>query len=176
MPGKDYYRDFTPVEEGRPCPPGKELGDTIRGAWVHAVSAVVDRMESKETSMRIFGREPAVLMTLIAAALQLANTFWFHWSDDQTAAINAAIAILLGAVAAALTAVDQLLPLLAGIAQALITVAVAFGFDWSQDKVTAVMAIVAAFVAFFGVRPAVTAVVAPDGSSVPRQPLYGNAG
>lgn len=121
--------------------------------------------------MKILGREPVVITTLLATLLQFLNAFWLHWSDDRTAAINAAIAVILAAVATALTSVDQALPLLSGVAQALITVGATFGFHLGADKVTAIMAVIAAFVAFIGVRPQVTAVVAPDGSRVPRQSL-----
>lgn len=122
--------------------------------------------------MKIFGREPAVVLAFLSALIQILDTFFVHWTTDQTAAVNAAVAVVLGVVTAALTARDQLLPLLTGLAQALITLALAFGLDWSQGQVAVVMASVAAFVALFGVRPQVTAVVAHDGSRVPRQGLF----
>lgn len=126
--------------------------------------------------MRIFGREPVVITTALATLLQLLNTFWWHWTDDRTAAINAAIAVVLAAVATAFTSVDRALPLLSGVVQALLTVAATFGFHLSVDKTTALMAVIAAFLAFRGVRPQVTPAVAADGSRVPKQPLYGRAG
>ena len=115
----------------------------------------------------ILGREPVVITTLIAAALGLVNALWLHWTDPQTAAINAAIALVLGAVAAALVSVDKALPLLAGVAQALITVGVVFGAHLSSDVTAGIMTLVGALVAFLGVRPHVGAPVGPDGSAVP---------
>lgn len=108
---------------------------------------------------RIFGREPAVIAALAATVLMYINTVWLHWSDGQTAAVNAVIALVLGAAAAAFISVDRALPLLAGVAQAVIDVSLAFGAHWSQGSILAFMAAVNAVLAFFGVRPAVTASV-----------------
>lgn len=121
--------------------------------------------------MKLLGREPVVITTLLATILQLVNAFWLHWSDDQTAAINGGISVVMAVVATGFTSVDRILPLLSGVAQALITVAIAFGWHVSADKVTAIMAVISAFVALFGVRPQVGAAVAADGSSVPKQPM-----
>jgi hypothetical protein len=105
----------------------------------------------------IFGREPVVIAALLATVLQFANTVWFHWSDTQTADVNAVIAIALGLAAAGLVSVDRALPFLAGLAQAVITLALAFGAHWSQGAILAFMAVVNGALAFFGVRPQVTA-------------------
>jgi predicted outer membrane lipoprotein len=111
--------------------------------------------------VKIFGREPVVIATLLASALQLINALWLHWDNEQTAAINAAIAVVLGAVAAALVSVDKLLPLLAGVAQALITVGAVFGYHLSADATAGLMALISALIAFLGVRPHVSAKVPP---------------
>jgi hypothetical protein len=120
---------------------------------------------------KIFGREPAVIAALVATVLQYVNTVWLHWSDHQTAVINAAVAVVLGAVAAALVSVDKALPLLAGVTQAIIDVALAFGAHWSQGSILAFMAVVNGVLTFFGVRPQVTASVAADGRRVPTRRL-----
>lgn len=125
--------------------------------------------------MKIFGREPVVYTTLIAAILMYANTVWLHWSGHQTAVVNGAIVILFGAVAAALVSVDRLLPLLSGVAQAVVDVALAFGAHWSQGSIAAFMAVLAAALAFLGVRPHVVASVDANGRRVPKQSLYGRA-
>lgn len=122
--------------------------------------------------MKLFGRDPVVIAALLSAALQAINMFWLHWSTDQTAAVNAAISVVLMAVAAAFVSVDALLPLLTGVAQALVNVVLVFGVHWSADQVGAVTALVTAFVAVFGVRPQVTAVIAPDGTRVPKRGLF----
>lgn len=79
---------------------------------------------------------------------------------------------MLGAVAAGLVSVGRALPFLAGINQAVIDVALAFCAHWSQGSILAFMAVVNGALAFFGVRPQVTASVAPGGSRVPRQSLF----
>lgn len=122
--------------------------------------------------MKIFGRDPVVLTTLLAAVLQMLNMFWLHWTDDQTAVVNGAISIVLGAVATALVSVDRLLPLLAGVAQAVLNVGLVFGLPWSATEVGSVLAVVAAVVAFIGVRPQVTASVDAAGQRVPKQRLF----
>jgi uncharacterized membrane protein len=122
--------------------------------------------------MKIFGRDPVVITTLLAAVLQMLNMFGLHWSDDKTAVVNGAIAIVLAAVATALTSTDRALPLLAGVAQAILNVGLVFGLPWSANEVGGVLAVVAAIVAFVGVRPQVTPTLAKDGSKVPKESLF----
>jgi hypothetical protein len=119
--------------------------------------------------MKIFGRDPVVIAALLSAALQAINMFWLHWTSGQTAAVNAAISVVLMGVAAAFVSVDALLPLLTGVAQALVNVVLVFGVHWSADQVGSITAFVTALVAIWGVRPQVTAVVGPDGQRVPRR-------
>jgi hypothetical protein len=119
--------------------------------------------------MKLFGRDPVVIAALLSAALQAINMFWLHWTPDQTAAVNAAISVVLMALAAAFVSVDALLPLLTGVAQALVNVVLVFGVHLSADQVGAITALVTAGIAIVGVRPQVVARVAPDGSLVPRR-------
>lgn len=119
--------------------------------------------------MKLFGRDPVVIAALLSAALQAINMFWLHWTSAQTAAVNAAISVVLMGLAAAFVSVDALLPLLTGVAQALVNVVLVFGVHWSADQVGAITAFVTALVAIWGVRPQVTAVVGPDGQRVPRR-------
>lgn len=120
---------------------------------------------------KILGRYPAVIVGVVSAVLQILVGFGVGLTDQQTASINAAVAAVLGVITAFFLAQDQLLPVLVGFGQAVVTLGLAFGYDWPQDKITMVMAGIAALVALLGVHPQVTAVVAPDGSRVPRQTL-----
>jgi len=122
--------------------------------------------------MKIFGRDPVVVTTLVSAILQMLNMFWLHWTDDQTATVNAGIAIVLAAVATALTSVERALPLLVGLTQAALNVGLVFGLPWSADKVGAILAAVTAFVAIWGVRPQVTPTLQRDGSKLPKESLF----
>jgi hypothetical protein len=127
---------------------------------------------SGDLYVKILGRDPVVISTLLAAVLQMLNMFWLHLSDNETAVVNGAIAIVLGAIATALVSMDRLLPLLAGVAQAILNVGLVFGLPWSANEVGSVLAVVAAVVAFIGVRPQVTASVDKAGRHVAKQPLF----
>lgn len=118
--------------------------------------------------MKIFGRDPATILGFVSAGIQMLVAFGLHWSNGQTAAVNAGVAAVLGVVTAFYVAHDQVLPAIVGLTQALLTVGLAFGLDWSADQVAMIMAFVAAAVALFGVRPQVTAIVAKDGTRVRR--------
>lgn len=118
--------------------------------------------------MRIFGRDPATILAFVSAGVQMLVAFGLDWSKEQTVAVNAAAAAVLGVVTAFVVARDEVLPAVVGLTQAGLTLGLAFGLDWTADQVTMVMAFVAAGVAVFGVRPQVTAPIAPDGSRVPK--------
>jgi hypothetical protein len=118
--------------------------------------------------VKIFGREPALVLGLVSALVQMLVAFGLDWSDTQTAAVNAAAAAVLGVVTAFLTARDQLVPAILGLTQAAITLGLAFGLDLTQEQASMVMATVAALAALV-VRTQVTAVVAHDGSAVQRE-------
>lgn len=118
--------------------------------------------------MRILGRDPATILGFVSASIQMLVAFGLDWSKEQTVAVNAAAAAVLGLVTAFMVARDEVLPAVVGLTQAAVTLGLAFGLDWSADQVTMFMACVAAGVALFGVRPQVTAPVAPDGTRVPK--------
>lgn len=118
--------------------------------------------------MRIFGRDPATILGFVSAGIQMLVAFGLDWSNDQTAAVNAGVAAVLGVVTAFMVAQDEILPAVMGLTQAALAIGLAFGLDWSADQVAMVMAFVAAGVALFGVRPQVKAPVAPDGTRVPK--------
>ena len=122
--------------------------------------------------MKIFGRDPVVILGFVSAGIQMLVAFGLHWSNDQTATVNAGAAALLGLITAAVVARDQILPAVVGLIQAALTIGLAFGLDWSADQVAMVMAFVAAGAALFGVRPQVTAPVDPSGNRVPKEHVY----
>lgn len=116
--------------------------------------------------MKILGREPAVLLGVLSAALQMVVAFGLHLTNDQTAAINAAAAAVFGVLTAVMVARDQLYPAIMGLAQAALTLGLAFGYNMSADSTTAVMAFIAALLPAIAIRPQVTAKVADDGTRV----------
>jgi uncharacterized membrane protein len=121
--------------------------------------------------MKVLGRYPAVILGVVSSLIQMLVAFGLPWSETQTIAVNAGVAALLGVVTAFYVARDRLLPAIIGFAQAALTVGLAFGLNWTPEQVGMLMAFAASLVALFGVHPNVTAVVAPDGSRVPKTPL-----
>lgn len=124
--------------------------------------------------MKIFGRDPAVILGIVSALLQMVMAYGVHLTDAQTAAINAIAAAALGLATAAVVARDRLVPAILGLGQAGFTLALTFGADLSQQQVATTMAFAAVALALF-TRTQVVAPVAADGSRVPKQSLYGRA-
>lgn len=97
----------------------------------------------------LFGRQPVLVTTFLAMAVQVLSSLVLHWSDNQQALLNAAVSVVLGAVAAATVALDKALPLLVGCVQAVIAVGVGFGMHISDTQVSSITAAVAAGVALW---------------------------
>lgn len=114
---------------------------------------------------RIFGREPVLVTAFLAAVLQVVSSLFLHWSDNQQALLNAAIAALLGFLAAAAVAFDKALPAVVGVVQAIISVAVGFGLHVTDSQLSMITAMVAAGVALW-TRDRVTAPVDAAGAKV----------
>lgn len=89
--------------------------------------------------MKIFGREPAAWLALIAVAVKLLAAFGLNVSADQQATINAVAAALMGVLVAAFVH-DGVGAALIGFAQAALALAVGFGLDWSAEKQAVVLA------------------------------------
>lgn len=120
--------------------------------------------------MRILGREPAVILGILAALLEMLVAYGVHLSSGQTAAINAVAAAAVGLATAAVVARDRLLPAILGAGQAGFGLLLAFGVHLSAHQVGTAMAVIAAVAAAF-VRTQVTARITADGSRVPRSGL-----
>ena len=106
----------------------------------------------------IFGREPAMLVATIVAALQAISLF-FNFSTDAQGAVNAALVAIGGAVAAAMVSADGALPLLTGVGKAIIAVVIAFGGHVPANIQVGIMAVLTV-VAGLAVRTQVVAPVA----------------
>lgn len=107
---------------------------------------------------RIFGREPALWLALVAVAVKLLTAFGLDVSSGQQAVINAAAAAVVGLVVAVMVH-DGISAAVLGLVQAGLALAVGFGLDWSADQQAVVMSAAAALVAMF-VRTQVTAPIA----------------
>src|SRR5690349_20426856 len=107
--------------------------------------------------MRIFGREPAALLGLIAVIVKLVAAFGVDVSGEQQAVINAVAAAAVG-LALAVMASDGVGAALLGFVQAAIALAVGFGLDWSAERQAVVLSVATAVVAMWD-RTQVTAPV-----------------
>lgn len=99
--------------------------------------------------MKIFGREPALLLGFAAAALKLAAAFGLHVSDTQQALINAVLAAGVGVWLAVIAKDGALGAAITQLAQAFMALFVGFGLDWAAAKQATVMATLAAALALW---------------------------
>lgn len=108
----------------------------------------------------IFGREPAVLLALIAAIIQSVGAFAFHLTKDQQATLNAVAAGVLGLIVACMVhKADSIVAAGTALAQAGIACALGFGLQLTPDMQTAIMALVVQALGAAFVRQAVEAKV-----------------
>lgn len=118
--------------------------------------------------MKIFNREPALWLGLIAIGVKLLAAFGLDVSADQQAVINAVAAALVG-LALAVMAHDAIGAAVLGFAQAALALALGFGLDWSAEQQAVVLAAAAAVVAMWDR----TQITAPAPASAAPRPLSG---
>lgn len=104
-------------------------------------------------------REPVLILALIASAIQMFSAFIFQLTVDQQGVLNAAAVAIAGVISAILVRSDQLAPLILGLAQAIIAVGLAFGWDLDPSGQSVIMAFITALVSVV-VRHQVVAPVA----------------
>lgn len=109
--------------------------------------------------MKIFGREPAAWLALVAVIVKLSTAFGLDLTDKQQAVINAAAAALVGLIVA-FTVHDGIGAAAVGFLQAAIALAVGFGLHWSPEQQAVVLSFASAVVAMW-TRTQVTAPVPP---------------
>lgn len=117
--------------------------------------------------MRIFGREPAVWLGLVAVAVQFLVAWGVDFSGEQQAGINAVATLVMGLAVAVMSARDQIVPAASGLLVGVLQLAVAFGWDLSQERITTAGALLTGVLALW-LRTQVTAPVAADGTRVPK--------
>ncbi|MFJ6579233.1 hypothetical protein ACIQMY_25140 [Streptomyces sp. NPDC091368] len=108
--------------------------------------------------MRIFGREPALVLGFLAAALKLFAAFGLDVSATQQTLINAVLAAVVGVWIAIVARDGALGAAIMQLAQTGMALFVGFGLDWSAEKQGMVMAAIAALLALWE-RTQVTAPV-----------------
>jgi hypothetical protein len=114
--------------------------------------------------VKLFNREPALWLGLIAIVVKLAAAFGVDVSAEQQAVINAVAAAAVGLILAVMAG-DAIGAAVLGFAQAVLALAVGFGLDWSAEQQAVVLATAAAVVAMWDrtqiTAPAPATAVAP---------------
>lgn len=100
------------------------------------------------TPVKIFGREPALWLALVAVAVKLGTAFGLDLTNDQQAVVNAAAAAVAG-VLIALSVHDGIGAGVLGLVQAGLALAVGFGLHWSPEQQSTVLALASAIVAMW---------------------------
>jgi hypothetical protein len=117
---------------------------------------VVPRTETDQSGIRQQGgqvmdprREPALILALVASAIQMVSAFLFDLTVDQQATLNAVAVAAAGLVTAIMVKSDQLAPFVLGLLQAALAVGLAFGLYLSPENQSVIMTFAAAVVAMF---------------------------
>jgi hypothetical protein len=110
------------------------------------------------------GREAAQIAAVVAGLLQLIGALTLGFTVDEQGAVNALVVVVLGILTALSVSGEKAAPLIAGFVQAMLAVALSFGFQLTPQLQGSIMAFVVAIVAFY-LRTVVTAPVGPDAVS-----------
>jgi nicotinamide riboside transporter PnuC len=111
--------------------------------------------------MRVLGREPAQFAAALAAAVQLVTALFLPLSVTQQGAVNAVCVAVAGLFTALAVSKEKAAPLIAGLLQAIIALALAFGIALSPDMQSTLMSVVAT-VGGWWLRTQVWAPVPPE--------------
>jgi len=110
-----------------------------------------------KTPALIFGREPSVILGLVAVCVQFFSAFVMEVEQDTQSYVNGAAAAVVGFLVA-WKVKDGVVAALTGLAQAGVALGMNLGLDWSTAKQAAAMAFVTVVAQAF-VRTQVTAPV-----------------
>lgn len=99
--------------------------------------------------MKIFGREPALILGFIAAAVQSLAAFGFNVSPGVQTAINAIAAAVVAVILAVVLHNGAVGAAVMQLATAGMALVVGLGLNWSAERQGWVMALVAAGIALF---------------------------
>ncbi|MFD9004510.1 hypothetical protein ACFV0T_26715 [Streptomyces sp. NPDC059582] len=113
--------------------------------------------------VKIFGREPSVILGAVAVTVQFVAAFVVDVSQDTQTLINGVAAALVGFAVAYMVHDEAAFAAFVGLAQAALALGMNLGLDWSGDKQAAVMAALTIVGQFWLVRDRVTAPVTKDG-------------
>lgn len=114
--------------------------------------------------MKIFGREPALVLAFIASGIMVFSQFVYPLTVDQQGGLNATCMALVGIITLFTVAEDGGLALIVGLAKAVLALALAFRLNLDPGAQAVVMAFVTVTAQLF-VRSNVVAPLKADGSS-----------
>jgi hypothetical protein len=110
---------------------------------------------------KIYGREPATWMALVAAVWGVLSAFGIGFSDQTQSVVTAAIAAVLGLVVAVQVG-DGLIAALNGLVVAAVSLVSHFALHWSAEEQAAKVGAITLLIAWFVTRPNVGAPVPPS--------------
>lgn len=105
-------------------------------------------VEFSTTPPTIFGREPALLLNAVAAAIAVASSLFLPLTAVEQSVLNAAVAAILGLVIAIKVRGGTWAAALITVLQALIALALGFNFDLSPEVQSGVMLLATTVLAF----------------------------
>lgn len=126
-------------------------------------SCLLAKVHVREVAVLVAVREPIKLLTFVLALCDLLSMTFFHFTVPQQAAVNSALAILVGVLGALMVSVEKTLPLISGFVQAVLACVLAFGLVLDSNTQASIMAFTAAATGMW-LR---TQVVAPVGPQTP---------
>lgn len=97
----------------------------------------------------ILGRDPALWAAGFRAAIALVSGLFISLTTEQQGALNAVVAVVLGIIVAAQVKLEKAVPLLLGLTEAIVYVAVSFGWRIVPEKQILIVGFVAAVVAIW---------------------------
>lgn len=104
--------------------------------------------DERNSTVKLFGRQPALAIAIITSAILLAGTFGFHWLSGEQAGLWVAAISAAGAAATALVTRPVAPSAFAGLIGALVAVATAYGLTLSPETVAAINSFVVSLLAF----------------------------
>ena len=112
--------------------------------------------------VKIFGREPSVILGAVAVAVQFVSAFVIDVDQNTQTAINAVAAAVVGFAVAYMVKDEGTFASFVGLGQAALALGMNLGLDWSADKQAAAMAALTIAGQFWLVRDRVTAPVSRE--------------
>lgn len=112
--------------------------------------------------VKIFGREPSVILGAVAVAVQFVSAFVINVDQNTQTGINAVAAAAVGFAVAYMVKDEGTFASFVGLGQAALALGMNLGLDWSADKQAAVMAALTIAGQFWLVRDRVTAPVSRE--------------